>query len=109
MRLAVAGWLLVGVAVLGGTAGTAYAQPPRMRGYIFNSGPYQGHRVGKPASHPRLRRDIGNGSGRRADAERNAQQRAPATDPRRNGHMSPEDRRLLRQHIEDAVRELYTH
>lgn len=28
---------------------------------------------------------------------------------RRNGHMSPEDRRLLRQHIQDAVRELYSH
>lgn len=25
------------------------------------------------------------------------------------GHMTPEDRRLLRQHIEDAVRELYSH
>jgi hypothetical protein len=26
---------------------------------------------------------------------------------RRDGHMTPEERRLLRQHIEDAVRELY--
>lgn len=25
----------------------------------------------------------------------------------RDGHMTPEERRLLRQHIEDAVRELY--
>jgi hypothetical protein len=39
----------------------------------------------------------------------------PAPDPvppeiserRHDGHMSPEERRLLRQHIEDAVRELY--
>jgi len=28
---------------------------------------------------------------------------------RGSGHMSPEDRRLLRQHIEDAVREIYSH
>ena len=26
---------------------------------------------------------------------------------RHDGHMNPEERRLLRQHIEDAVRELY--
>jgi hypothetical protein len=26
---------------------------------------------------------------------------------RRDGHMTPDERRLLRQHIEDAVRELY--
>jgi hypothetical protein len=37
---------------------------------------------------------------------------APAVPPdlderRRDGHMTPEERRLLRQHIEDAVRELY--
>ena len=39
----------------------------------------------------------------------------PAPDPvppeiserRHDGHMNPEERRLLRQHIEDAVRELY--
>lgn len=26
---------------------------------------------------------------------------------RRDGHMTPDERKLLRQHIEDAVRELY--
>lgn len=39
----------------------------------------------------------------------------PAADPvpaeldqrRRDGHMTPEERHLLRQHIEDAARELY--
>ncbi len=29
------------------------------------------------------------------------------SDRQRSGHMTPEERRLLRQHIEDAVRELY--
>ena len=28
-------------------------------------------------------------------------------DHQRDGHMTPDERRLLRQHIEDAVRELY--
>jgi len=38
-----------------------------------------------------------------------AAQEIPDTDSdrRQNGHMTPEERRLLRQHIEDAVRELY--
>jgi len=47
-------------------------------------------------------------------AERNAPEPAsrdvvpPDLDQRRrDGHMTPEERRLLRQHIEDAVRELY--
>jgi hypothetical protein len=50
----------------------------------------------------------------------NASSEAPASDVmlrtavppdldqrRRDGHMTPDERRLLRQHIEDAVRELY--
>ncbi|VVD62094.1 hypothetical protein PPN31114_00152 [Pandoraea pneumonica] len=56
---------------------------------------------------------------------RNAPKNSPANDPnaerraddlpsppagrRPNGHMTPEDRRLLREHIKDAVRELYSH
>lgn len=43
------------------------------------------------------------GAERRGDDLRNPPGRRP------NGHMSAEDRRLLRQHIQDAVRELYTH
>jgi len=52
-----------------------------------------------------------------ADRYENSQSpaRAPAGKPampdldqrRRDGHMTPDERRLLRQHIEDAVRELY--
>jgi hypothetical protein len=51
---------------------------------------------------------------------RNASNESPASDVmlrtavppdldqrRRDGHMTPDERRLLRQHIEDAVRELY--
>jgi hypothetical protein len=63
-----------------------------------------------PASHPRSRTHL----------PRKQREETPASDPivrtavppdldqrRRDGHMTPEERRLLRQHIEDAVRELY--
>ena len=63
-------------------------KPPR-----FNSfrPPRQPHTPERPASEAAMR---------------------PAVPPdldqrRRDGHMTPEERRLLRQHIEDAVRELY--
>ncbi|AOJ80578.1 MULTISPECIES: hypothetical protein [Burkholderia] len=56
----------------------------------------------------------GNGAaGRSAQPERGeSSSRAAAVPPdleqrRRDGHMTPEERHLLRQHIEDAVRELY--
>jgi len=29
--------------------------------------------------------------------------------PQRDGHLSPADRKLLRQHIEDAARDMYKH
>lgn len=29
--------------------------------------------------------------------------------PQRDGHLSPQDRKLLRQHIEDAARDMYKH
>jgi hypothetical protein len=62
-----------------------------------------------PRPHPRYRQP------RNAEAERPASDsivRTTAVPPdldqrRRDGHMTPEERRLLRQHIEDAVRELY--
>lgn len=38
---------------------------------------------------------------------RTASSPAEFSDHQRDGHMTPDERRLLRQHIEDAVRELY--
>lgn len=38
---------------------------------------------------------------------RTASSPAEFGDRQRDGHMTPDERRLLRQHIEDAVRELY--
>jgi hypothetical protein len=62
-----------------------------------------------PHPHPRYRQP------RNPEADRPASDsivRTTAVPPdldqrRRDGHMTPEERRLLRQHIEDAVRELY--
>jgi hypothetical protein len=58
-------------------------------------------------ARPIFRSRGGPGAGRDAPepASRDA---VPDLDQRRrDGHMTPEERRLLRQHIEDAVRELY--
>jgi len=47
-------------------------------------------------------------AGRRAPEPASRDAVPPDLDQRRrDGHMTPEERRLLRQHIEDAVRELY--
>jgi hypothetical protein len=68
-----------------------------------------------PASHPEP-----HSRSRAFHSQRKPPEDTPASDPivrtavppdldqrRRDGHMTPEERRLLRQHIEDAVRELY--
>ncbi|GAB2919170.1 hypothetical protein GCM10027093_67280 [Paraburkholderia jirisanensis] len=75
--------------------------------------PPQADRVAPPhsSSHPR---------NRASRSQHTPKVDAPASDTimrtavppdlderRRDGHMTPEERRLLRQHIEDAVRELY--
>ncbi|ABA49497.1 putative exported protein [Burkholderia pseudomallei 1710b] len=64
---------------------------------------------GAPPSHKVPR---GNGAARRPAPPGEPPARAAAVPPdleqrRRDGHMTPEERHLLRQHIEDAVRELY--
>jgi len=63
-----------------------------------------------PAGKPAMRR-VRSDSIPRPASDININQR-PAVPPdldqrRRDGHMTPDERRLLRQHIEDAVRELY--
>ncbi len=55
---------------------------------------------GKGAPPHQLQADRG-GDGARSAVPPDLEQR------RRDGHMTPEERHLLRQHIEDAVRELY--
>jgi hypothetical protein len=69
------------------------------------------HPASRSETHPRSRA---------FHSPRKPPEETPASDPivrtavppdldqrRRDGHMTPEERRLLRQHIEDAVRELY--
>ncbi|VVE62584.1 hypothetical protein PAN31117_00919 [Pandoraea anapnoica] len=108
MRWAAEFTLLFGGIMLWGHLGVTYARP-----VAHFSTQHQG------ASAPRIQRAAP------APSPRNPAKNAPASDPnadrrnddlpntppgrRPNGHMSPEDRRLLRQHIQDAVRELYTH
>jgi hypothetical protein len=95
IALAVAGTL---AATLGPTL--AYAQvsddrasAPRVPRYRGSKSSHQPHNpvVDHPASDVMMRTAV-----------------PPDLDQRRrDGHMTPEERRLLRQHIEDAVRELY--
>ncbi|WP_301235174.1 hypothetical protein [Pandoraea cepalis] len=109
MRWAAEWTLLIGGIMLWGHLGVTYARPVAH----FSA---QLHRVSAPRFHhagsapsprnPTKREPAQNDSG----AARRNDEFPPAPPGRRpNGHMSPEDRRLLRQHIQDAVRELYTH
>lgn len=102
MRLAVASLVLLGAAMLGGVAGTAYGQRRHVHEEIS----------GRARWEHRSSRDDKYGATRRYDARQqqgNVTSQHAEPDPRLEGHMSPEDRRLLRQHIEDAVKELYNH
>ncbi len=62
-----------------------------------------------PAPSPRNPSKSGQGASDAGAAERRGDESPSSPARRPNGHMSAEDRRLLRQHIQDAVRELYTH
>ncbi|MDE1184383.1 hypothetical protein [Paraburkholderia sp.] len=99
---------VIALAVAGTLAGTfvhrpVYAQPSPDRLVIPrpsrpNSGslPRQA-RQPRYASHDRLASDVMFRTAVPTDLDQR----------RRDGHMTPDERRLLRQHIEDAVRDLY--
>jgi len=102
MRLSV---IAVAVAIVFASAlvpAAAYADPTPERASDTRPSP-------APRPHPRYRQP------RHPEADRPASDaivRTTAVPPdldqrRRDGHMTPDERRLLRQHIEDAVRELY--
>ncbi|WP_156884660.1 hypothetical protein [Pandoraea thiooxydans] len=117
MRLAVVDSLLVlTMAVFFLNVGAAYARPIERVGEHFRSGAHPAYaRVPqKRVDHSKQGRVV-----RQADPKgaglvpRGADRvdRQYDIDPdyqRRTGHMSPEDRRLLREHIEDAVHDLYS-
>lgn len=62
--------------------------------------PYKAPR-GKPAQQRQMQADRASEPAGRSAVPSDLEQR------RRDGHMTPEERHLLRQHIEDAVRDLY--
>ncbi|SUA93201.1 hypothetical protein [Pandoraea pulmonicola] len=108
MRWAAELTLLFGGIMLWGHLSVTYARPvphfsaqtqdasePRLQRNMPAPSPRSPSKGAPTASDP--------GTERRSDDLRNPPGR------RSNGHMSAEDRRLLRQHIQDAVRELYTH
>jgi hypothetical protein len=87
----------------------AFADPPPVADRA--APPHPASRSDRSETHPRSRA---------SRSQRKQLEETPASDPivrtavppdldqrRRDGHMTPEERRLLRQHIEDAVRELY--
>jgi hypothetical protein len=98
---------MLALALAGGVAvalesSPARAQPSAER-YDNMQAPYR-----SPGGKPGMRR-VRNDMPPRPASDINQR---PAVPPdldqrRRDGHMTPEERRLLRQHIEDAVRELY--
>lgn len=59
----------------------------------------------EPLAHPAPAASAPSGQG--APIMRTASSPAEFGDHQRDGHMTVDERRLLRQHIEDAVRELY--
>lgn len=94
LMIAVAGAIVGAFGPLG-----AQAQPPR-RG------------IGESASLPSLRHGSSHSQHARAASAASAPIVRTNTpfdfgSQQRDGHLTPEERRLLRQHIEDAVRELY--
>ena len=98
---------VIALAVAGTLAGTlgptlAHAQPSADRALS--------ERMPKPASSKALRRSPANDHTNDRPASDVMLRTAVPPDldqRRRDGHMTPDERRLLRQHIEDAVRELY--
>jgi hypothetical protein len=94
---------VIALAAAGALAGTlgptlAYAQPSADRAANV--------RAPRTSSGRAIRRDSNAGQPASDVIVRTAV--PPDLDQRRrDGHMTPDERRLLRQHIEDAVRELY--
>ncbi len=103
MRLTMIALALAGGVVAALDSVQASAQPSADR---FDRPRPTSHSAGYKSTGQRLHNDP---PGRPAS---DPNPRTPGVPPdlderRRDGHMTPEERRLLRQHIEDAVRELY--
>ncbi|RDU99406.1 hypothetical protein [Trinickia dinghuensis] len=100
---------IVAIAIAGAiasliVAADARAQAPQRERRIEHPHPFRpyGHRYLPPQSAPRPVPPA-----QPAPIVRTASSPDQFGDHQRDGHMTAEERRLLRQHIEDAVRELY--
>jgi hypothetical protein len=96
---------VIALAVTGTLAGTlgptlAHAQPAEDRA----SNPHVPRSRGSKTTHPPRDPNLDHPA---SDAMMRTAVPPDLDQRRRDGHMTPEERRLLRQHIEDAVRELY--
>ncbi|WP_084534196.1 hypothetical protein [Paraburkholderia dilworthii] len=94
---------VIALAVAGTLAGTlgptlAHAQPPADRA--------ASERASRPGNS-RASRHSSSSERPASDAMLRTAVPPDLDQRRRDGHMTPDERRLLRQHIEDAVRELY--
>jgi len=103
------------IALAAASAFAAVLSPP-----VFADPPPVADRAVPPHPASRPARPEPHSRSRTYHSQRKPPAETPASDPivrtavppdldqrRRDGHMTPEERRLLRQHIEDAVRELY--
>lgn len=100
---------ITALAVAGTLAGTFGPQSARAQSPAHSPDHAAGPRG---PSHFKLNRQSHNPDRSAAAASASESMMRPVVPPdldqrRRDGHMTPEERRLLRQHIEDAVRELY--
>ena len=109
MRWAAELTLLFGGIMLWGHLGVTYARPVAHFGTQAYGASPSGQQRAASAPSPRNPSKNAKSQGDASGERRNDD--LPNTPPGRrpNGHMSPDDRRLLRQHIQDAVRELYSH
>ncbi|WP_322051223.1 hypothetical protein [Paraburkholderia bannensis] len=94
---------VIALALASGVAGALETAP--VHAQTFADGPHANSRY---AGRPPIRR-VRNDQPPRPASDLNQRPAVPPDldERRRDGHMTPEERRLLRQHIEDAVRELY--
>ncbi|TKC87334.1 hypothetical protein FAZ69_17830 [Trinickia terrae] len=97
---------VVALALAGGLASAA--GPVCVHAESFNEHPSEWHQAFRRKVAQPVRADHLNPADRPASEAIVRAAVPPDLDQRRrDGHMTPEERRLLRQHIEDAVRELY--
>ncbi|MFM0201635.1 hypothetical protein PQR53_17390 [Paraburkholderia fungorum] len=94
---------VIALAVAGTLAGTlgptlAHAQPAAERAASEHA---------PRSANPKANRRSPNNDGPASDIMLRTAVPPDLDQRRRDGHMTPDERRLLRQHIEDAVRELY--